>query len=167
MTTMSRIADLQYRVLDRIRHRQAFEVGRRPAAASDFGGLRGARQCLVVTYKRSGEPVPTPVNFGLAGGRLYFRSEPRSAKVRRIGRDPRVKVCACNIRGRPSGPVVDGRARVLAGSAKSAAADAALASNWTAPMKAMERGLDQLPLELVYVEVEASTSGGREEVPSS
>jgi hypothetical protein len=56
---------------------------------------------------------------------------------------------------------------VLAGSAKSAAADAALASNWTAPMKAMERGLDQLPLELVYVEVEASTSGGREEVPSS
>jgi uncharacterized protein len=159
---MRGLVDLQYRVLDGIRHRQAFEVGRRPGTATDFGGMSGARQCLVVTFRGSGEPVPTPVNFGLAKGRLYFRSEPRSAKVRRIGRDPRVKVCSCNFRGRPTGPVVEGRARVLTG-AEAEAADAALASNWTATMKAMERGLDRLPVELVYVEVEPSRAGGGEE----
>jgi uncharacterized protein len=155
------LVDLQYRVLDRMRHRQAFEVGRRPGTAADFDGLGGARQCLVVTFKRSGEPVPTPVNFGLAGGRLYFRSEPRSAKVRRIAHDPRVKVCPCNLRGRPTGPIVEGRARVLAG-AKAEAADAALAGNWTTSMKVMERGLDRLPIEMVYVEVEPSPVSPKE-----
>jgi PPOX class probable F420-dependent enzyme len=155
MSFTSRVADLQYRMLDRMRDREAFEVGRRPGTAADFEGMGDARQCLVVTFKRSGEPVPTPVNFGLAGGRLYFRSEPRSAKVRRIGHDPRVKVCACNMRGKPTGPVVEGRARVLS-ETEAGKADEALAANWTAPMKAMERGLDRLPIEMVYVEVEAS-----------
>jgi uncharacterized protein len=150
---MSRLVDLQYRVLDRIRHRDAFEVARRPGTASGFDGFRGARQCLVVSFKRSGEPVPTPVNFGLATGRLYFRSEPRSAKVKRIRRDPHVRVCPCDLRGKPTGATVEGTARVLAGE-EAERADAALAGNWTKGMKAMERGLDRLPIEIVYVEVE-------------
>jgi uncharacterized protein len=149
---MRRLVDLQYRVLDRMRHRDAFEVARRPGSASDFDGFRGARQCLVVSFKRSGEPVPTPVNFGLAAGRLYFRSEPRSAKVKRIRRDPHVRICPCNLRGRPTGETVEGTARLLAGE-DAERADAALAGNWTPSMKAMERGLDRLPLEIVYVEV--------------
>jgi hypothetical protein len=153
MSLLERGADLQYRVLDRIRDRRAFEAARTSGEGSDFGSLRGARQCLLVSFRRSGEPVPTPVNFGLDGeARVYFRSEPRSAKVRRIGRDPHVRVCACNIRGRPTGPIVEGRARVLA-AAESGRAEAALAGNWSASMKPLERGLDLLPLEIVYVEV--------------
>ncbi len=166
MSVSERVADLQYRVLDRMRHREAFEVGGRPGAAAGFEDMGGARQCLVVTLKRSGEPVPTPVNFGIAGGRLYFRSEPRSAKVMRIRRNPSVKVCACNMRGRPTGPVVDGRARVLS-EAEASRADEALAANWTAPMRAMERGLDRLPIEMVYVEVEPAPAGGGKEVSGS
>ncbi|MGN6275326.1 MAG: PPOX class F420-dependent oxidoreductase [Solirubrobacterales bacterium] len=152
---MNRLVDLQYKALDRMRHRNAFEVARRPGIATDFDGFRGARQCLVVTFKRSGEPVPTPVNFGLASGRLYFRSEPRSAKVKRLRRDPHVRVCPCNLRGRPTGEVVEGTARVLS-SEEAEQADAALAGNWTKTMLAMERGLDRLPIEIVYVEVEPS-----------
>jgi uncharacterized protein len=163
---MRRLVDLQYRVLDRMRHREAFEVGRRPGTAADLDGLRGARQCLVVTFKRSGEPVPTPVNFGLSSGRLYFRSEPRSAKVRRIRRDPHVRVCPCNLRGRPTGAMAEGTARVLSGEAAERA-DAALAGNWTTSMKVMERGLDRLPIEMVYVEVEPSGAGGGDEVSGS
>jgi uncharacterized protein len=160
---MKRLVDLQYRVLDRMRHRKAFEMARRPGTAGDFDGFGGARQCLLVTFKRSGEPVPTPVNFGLAAGRLYFRSEPRSAKVGRIRRDPRVRVCPCNLRGKPTGATVEGTARVLAGE-EAERADAALAGNWTKSMKAMERGLDRLPIEIVYVEVEPSATEAREEV---
>jgi PPOX class probable F420-dependent enzyme len=163
---INRIVDVQNRVLDRMRHRQAFEVSRRAGEASDFDGLRGARQCLVVSHRRSGEPVPTPVNFGLAGGRLYFRSEPRTAKVGRIRRDPRVKVCACNIRGKPSGRVVDGRARVLSGP-EASEAETAVAANWSGPMKMLEHGLDRM-VELVYVEVEAAPAeGGEEEAAGS
>jgi PPOX class probable F420-dependent enzyme len=154
---MKRVVDLQYRLLERMRDRRAFEMARRPGTAADFEGFRDARQCLVVTFKRSGEPVPTPVNFGLASGRLYFRSEPRSAKVKRIRRDPQVRVCPCNLRGKPTGEMVEGTARVLSGG-DAEQADAALAGNWTQSMKAMERGLDRLPIEIVYVEVESSAS---------
>ena len=157
---MKRVVDLQYRLLDRMRHRKAFEIARRPGTATDFDGFRGARQCLLVTFKRSGEPVPTPVNFGLGSGRLYFRSEPRTAKVKRIRRDPHVRICPCDLRGKPTGATVEGRARVLSGG-EAERADAALAGNWTKSMKAMERGLDRMPLEIVYVEVEPSTSEAR------
>jgi PPOX class probable F420-dependent enzyme len=153
MTLLNQLADLQYRVLDRMRDRRAFESAARPGTARDLNGFRGARQCLVTTFRRSGEPVPTPVNFGLSDGRLYFRSEPRSAKVKRLRRDPHVRVCPCNMRGRPTGEAVEGTARVLEGDAAERA-DAALAGNWTGPMKAMERGFDRLPIEMVYVEVE-------------
>jgi PPOX class probable F420-dependent enzyme len=158
MTLVERLADLQYRALDRARHRRAFEVAHEPGTATSFDSLRGARQCLIVTVKRSGEPVPTPVNFGLGDGKLYFRSEPRSAKVRRIQRDPRVRVCACNIRGKPSGPVVEGRARVLT-QAESTEAEGAVAGNWSAAMRPLERGLEVLPVEMVYVEVVPAEDG--------
>lgn len=151
---VERVADLQYKGFDLMRHRRAAEAAREPAAAADFESLRDFRQCLVVSFKRSGEPVATPVNFGLSedGRLLYFRSEPRSAKVRRIGRDPLVRICACNIRGKPKGPMIDARARVVSPS-ESQDATAAVESNWSFAMKPIERGLDLLPLEIGYVEV--------------
>ena len=159
---MSRLMNLQYRLLNRLRHPDAFEVGSRTATAEDFESLRTARQCLVVTFKESGEPVPTPVNCGLSDdGRLYFRSEPETGKVKRIRHNSRVRVCACDMRGKPTGPVVDGIARVLDGK-ESERADAALAGSWTSGMKVMERGLEHLPIDLVYVEVEPATQTGVE-----
>src|SRR5919106_5880528 len=111
---MERGADVQYRVLDRMRHRRAFEVADQPGTAPDFEGLRGARQGLIVPFKRSGEAVPTPVNIGVSDeGKLYFRAEPRSAKVRRIRRDPHVRVCASDMRGKPRGPLAEGTARFV------------------------------------------------------
>jgi PPOX class probable F420-dependent enzyme len=155
MRTLRRLTDLQYRVLDGVRDRGAVEAARRPGTATDFSALRGARQCLVVSFKRSGEPVPTPVNFGLASDRrLYFRSEPTSAKMRRIRNDPHVRVCPCNLRGKPTGAATEANARVVDGAAAERA-DAALSRNWTPAMKLGERALDRLPLEMAYVEVRA------------
>jgi uncharacterized protein len=159
---MRRLIDLNYRILDRMRDRRAFEVARRPGSTTDLAGLRGARQCLLVTFKRSGEPVPTPVNFGLAEGRLYFRSEPRSGKVRRIRRDPHVRVGPSNLRGRPTGAMVECTARVLEGE-PARQADTALSANWTGAMRAMERGIDRLRIEMVYVEVRPAGPNSRQE----
>jgi PPOX class probable F420-dependent enzyme len=150
---VSRVMAVQYKLYDRMRHPRAFEVAREEGTAEDFNALRGARQCLVVTFRRSGESVPTPVNFGLSDdGRLYFRSEPHVAKIERIRRDPHVRVCPCNLRGKPLGAVAEGRARVLP-EAENERADAVLAANWSIWMTPFERGGERIGVPMVYVEV--------------
>jgi hypothetical protein len=69
------------------------------------------------------------------------------------------------MRGKPRGSVVEGRARVLSGE-DAERADAALASNWTASMRAMERGMEQLPVEIAYVEVEPQDPPEGKEAPA-
>jgi uncharacterized protein len=149
----SRIMALQYKVYDRMRHPEAFEVARRQGSPGDFTAFHGARQCLLVTFKRSGEPVPTPVNFGLsADGKLYFRCEPHVAKLRRLRRDPHVRVCPCNFRGKPRGPLREASARILEGS-EVRAAHAVIAANWDPASKILEHGLDRIGVPVTYVEV--------------
>lgn len=144
---------LQYKVYDRARHPRAFAVAGQQGAATDFAALRGARQCLVVTFKRSGDPVPTPVNFGLSDdGRLYFRSEPHVAKIKRLRRNPHVRVGPCNLRGKPLGPLAEGTARVVSGADRDRA-HSIIAANWDPASKVLEHGLDRLGVSTAYVEV--------------
>jgi PPOX class probable F420-dependent enzyme len=147
---------LQYKLNHLSRHPRALEVARDHGTANDFEAFRAARQCLLVTFKRSGEPVPTPVNFGLSDdGTLYFRSEPHVAKVRRLRRDPHVRVCPCTFRGKPLGPFVEATARVLPES-ENQRADAEIDSNYRADMRLIERGYDRIGVPMVYVEVAPS-----------
>ena len=153
LTAASRFMALQYRVFDAVRSRRAERVAREPGTATDFEHLRGARQALVVTFKRSGEGVPTPVNIGLSDdGKLYFRSEPHVAKIRRLTRDPHVRVCACNVVGRPRGESAEGRARVLPPEEAARAAEI-VAANWRPEVRVVERGYDRIGVPEVYVEV--------------
>ncbi|SUB58008.1 pyridoxamine 5'-phosphate oxidase [Mycolicibacterium smegmatis] len=128
------------RGMDKMRHREAFDIGE-PTAA-DFTGFERHRQILLVTFKRSGEAVPSPINHGVADGKLYVRTEASTAKVKRIRNNPNVIVVPCTLRGRPSGPVVAGTARIL-GESEHARADAVIAANWSLPMKLFERTLDR------------------------
>jgi len=154
--------DLIYPVLERGRHPKAAEVARQPPAAQDLSGLRGARQALIVTFKRSGEPVSTPVNCALSeDGRAYFRSEPHVAKVKRIENEPRVLIGPCNIRGKPRGQLAEGHARILSG-AESDSAYALLRDNWSPAIWPGEMASDRLGVEVVYIEVtpvEATPAG--------
>jgi PPOX class probable F420-dependent enzyme len=135
-----------------MRHRDAFRVAAEPGTARDLDGFDGAHYCLVVTFKRSGEPVPTPVLFGVEDGKLYFRTEPDVAKVRRIRHDPHVRVGPCNWRGKPRGPLVEGRARVLSGD-EADHAYGVLRRSYTFGQRIYEGALDRMPVELAYVEV--------------
>jgi PPOX class probable F420-dependent enzyme len=149
----SRFMALQYKLSDRGRHPLAFVVARGEPTRGDLGGLRGAHQGLIVTFKRSGEPVPTPVTIGLSPeGRLYFRCEPHVAKIKRLRANPRVLVAPCTLRGKPTGPLVEARARVLSAD-ESRRADEVLESNWTGRMKLLERFYDRIGVPAVYVEV--------------
>src|SRR5437763_12761383 len=130
MALGERLAQLSNRFYDRMRHRDAYAAARGPATAGSFDALRGHKYCLLVTYKRSGDPVPTPVWFGLGDdGRLDMRTEAAAAKVKRISHDARVRVAPANVRGKPVGPVAEGSARVL-GPEEHERAERALQANY-------------------------------------
>ena len=144
---------LQYRVLERVRHAGATEAASEAGTGTDFAGFSGHRQCLLVTFKRDGTAVPTPVNFGLIDDRrLVLRSEPHVAKVKRLLRDPHVRLCPCTFRGKPRGQMVEGRARVLPES-EAQRADAAIRANYRLDMRVIEDGYDRIGVPMAYVEV--------------
>jgi uncharacterized protein len=152
---IQRLARLQYRLFDRMRHREAFRVAEQPAAAADFEPLDGHHYCLLVTFRRSGEPIPTPVLFGLQDGALFLRTDAATAKVARIRNDPRVLVGPCNSRGKPRGPLAQGRARVLSAEEEDTAY-AVLKQSYTPGQRLGERMIDALPIEMAYIEVTPS-----------
>jgi PPOX class probable F420-dependent enzyme len=97
---------------DRMRDRRASEVT--SGVPGTFEALKGRKYALIVTFKRSGEAVPTATWFGLSDeGNVYTHTFADSWKVRRISRDPRALVAPSDPRGKPFGPAIEGRARVL------------------------------------------------------
>lgn len=84
-----------------------------PAPGAGFPALARYKHCQLVTFRRTGKAVPTPVWFALDTGRLYVKTEDPSGKVKRIRRDGRVRVAPCTIGGRPIGPAIEGRARIV------------------------------------------------------
>lgn len=140
----------------RMRHRDAWSsAGAQPAPPEEgFSSLNGRKYCLLTTFRRSGEPVPTPVWFGLAGGKLYFHSESSVGKIKRIRNDPRVLVAPCTLRGKPLGPPAEGRARVLGKDDDDGeAAERAIAANYGLFRRVYEASGSRLPIDMVYVEV--------------
>ena len=67
----------------------------------------------LATFKRNGDAVKTPVWFALRDGKFYVFTEAKSWKVKRLGRDDRVRAAACNVRGKVHGDWIDGRGRVI------------------------------------------------------
>jgi uncharacterized protein len=70
---------------------------------------------LLRTRKRSGEWIGTPVNVAVDGDRAYFGTAASTGKVKRLRNFDRVEVAPSTIRGRPTGPTLTARARMLDG----------------------------------------------------
>jgi uncharacterized protein len=147
------VPSLPNRFYDWIRHPAAGSVAGEHRTASGFDHLQRHKYCLLVTFKRSGEPVPTPVWFGLADGKLYMRSDADAAKVKRIRNDPRSRVAPCTSRGKPLGPPAEGRARILDQQTGSDIAEAALRANYGLGRRMYEGASDALGTKTVYLEV--------------
>jgi PPOX class probable F420-dependent enzyme len=155
---MQRIGALLNRLYARIRHREALEAGRAPGPAPDLETLRGHKYCLLVTFRRSGEPIPTPVWFGLDdAGRAYVRSERDVGKVKRLRRDSHVRVAPCTLRGRPLGPSTEATARILP-AGEEGRAEAALAANYGLGRRVYEGVGTRFGMDTVYLEVVAGYS---------
>jgi uncharacterized protein len=67
----------------------------------------------LTTFRRSGEPVATPVWFVLVANAVYFYSDAAAGKVKRIRNNSQVQLAACTVRGRVKGPIIRGVARII------------------------------------------------------
>ncbi len=97
------------RLAARTAPRGAVEIAQAPRTGS-LAELEGHKRALLVTYRRDGTPVPTPVWAASAGGLLYVRSERSSGKLKRLRNDSRLLIAPCTARGKPLGAPLEARA---------------------------------------------------------
>jgi hypothetical protein len=110
------------------------------------------KRALLVTYRRSGKAVATPVWAAEADGRLYVRSERTAGKIKRLRRDPRVLVAPCTVRGKPLGAPFEATARILS-TQDEALAERALADRYGLGRAFFEWTFDRMRIDMCYLEV--------------
>jgi PPOX class probable F420-dependent enzyme len=71
------------------------------------------RYLSITSYKRDGQGVATPVWFVQRDGRLLVQTDAASGKVKRIRRNPQVRVAICTASGRLHGEQVPAVAEIL------------------------------------------------------
>jgi PPOX class probable F420-dependent enzyme len=133
-----------------------------PRGAREIGGLprtgspeqvASHKRALLVTYRRDGTPVPTPVWAAPGGdGRLYVRSERASGKLKRLRNDPRLLVAPCTVRGKPLGAPFEAYARALA-PAEEGVAERALSQRYGLGRECFERTMDLLRVDMCFLEI--------------
>jgi hypothetical protein len=132
-----------------------------PRSAGTIGGVprtgtiaqvAACKRALLVTYRRDGTPVPTPVWAASAAGRLYVRSERSSGKLKRLRNDARLLVAPCTVRGKPLGPPLEARARVLP-TAQEPIGERALARRYGLGRELFERAMDLLRVDMCFLEI--------------
>ena len=80
-----------------------------PEALSQF---QGENVISLETYRRNGEPVRTPVWFLEEKGTLYVHTGGSTGKVKRIRRNPKVRVAPSYFRGKPKAEYIEARAEL-------------------------------------------------------
>ena len=79
-----------------------------------FAVLHRHQYANLFTFRKSGDAVKTPVWFALRDGKAYVMTTMDSGKVKRIRNNGRVLIGPSDRGGRPLGPTVEARARLLA-----------------------------------------------------
>ena len=90
--------------------KSALEVA---ANAMPFDALAAAEYVSIESYRRDGDAARTPVWIVQEAGLLYCWTMLSSGKVKRIRRNSKVRLAACDARGKIRGDWVEANARVL------------------------------------------------------
>lgn len=75
--------------------------------------LQNAQYIDLVTFRRSGEPVSSPVWFAVSGDKMYVYSDGQAGKMKRARNSNRAEVGPCDMRGKSTGPRVPATVSVL------------------------------------------------------
>src|SRR5688572_1609258 len=80
-----------------------------------FAQFADARYLNLESFRRDGTPVKTPLWFAEHEGALYAYTLADAAKLKRIRRNPRVRVVPSDLRGNPRGEWVEAMASTVSG----------------------------------------------------
>jgi PPOX class probable F420-dependent enzyme len=75
--------------------------------------IQGQRYISLITFRKTGTSVHTPVWFAEDGDRLYVMTRNDSGKYKRIHNNPKVRIAPCTVHGKITGPEFFGKARIL------------------------------------------------------
>ena len=75
--------------------------------------LADERYVSLATFRRDGREVRTPVWIAGENGLLYVYTNAKSGKVKRVRATKRVRLAACDLRGKVRGDWIDGTSRML------------------------------------------------------
>lgn len=75
--------------------------------------IRGQKYISLVTFRKTGVKVATPVWFGEGDGKLYVMTISTMGKSKRLRNNPQVTVASCTMRGKVTGPEIAALARIL------------------------------------------------------
>jgi PPOX class probable F420-dependent enzyme len=95
-------------------------------SAPSLDELAAQRYVSLVTFRRNGAGVPTPVWIAGDGARLYVVTNGTSAKMKRLRNNDKVRLAACTARGKVTGEWTEARARRVDDPTSIATAEAAL-----------------------------------------
>ncbi len=98
--------------------------------SAPFTALAGAKYLSLTTFRKSGDPVTTPVWFAEKEGKLYVFTFPGAGKAKRIRHTARVRVAPCTVNGKATGTVSEARARIITEEQEKKLADATLAKKY-------------------------------------
>ena len=89
--------------------------------------IQGQKYISLITFRKNGDGVKTPVWFAEKDGKLYVKTRNDSGKYKRIRNNARVKLAPCTMSGKITGPEFAGTARILP------------AAQWAEAQKALHR----------------------------
>lgn len=109
----------------------------RPLTESTFDPA-ACEYVSLVTFRRNGVEVATPVWIAGHRGQYFVFSEGRAGKVRRLRNNPAVRLAPCDFRGRLRGDWRHGRARLVDDASTLAGAYEALRDKYGWKMKTID-----------------------------
>ena len=82
-------------------------------SSQSLAPFAGQRYLNLESCKRDGTPVQTPVWFAEEQGVLYVYTLANAGKVKRIRRNPRIRIAPCTMRGTVIGPWAEAEATIV------------------------------------------------------
>lgn len=123
--------------MDAFRADEAATVLDRPVRYGDFSTLTGSH-VLLVTWKRDGTAMPSPVWFARDGERVYVWTEVNAWKAKRLRNNPAALLAPCTVRGVPLGDPVAATGRVLTDEAERDRAARVIRRSWSLGQRLFE-----------------------------
>jgi PPOX class probable F420-dependent enzyme len=135
------------RILDEI---ELLELRGGPPAT--WNELAARPHVVLVTFRRDGRRVATPVWSAMAAGVLYARTQRSSGKVKRLRNNGSVLLAPCSTRGVPLAVPVRGQARLL-DAGEEAVAERALRGKYGLVRALCAAGQDLLRVDMCYLAI--------------